>query len=770
MPIAEPKKKSRRRFILGGLGLAGALIVGWGVLPPRQRLHGSNPLPTRNGEVALNGWIKIASDGAVTVVLPRSEMGQGVYTALPMLVAEELDVPWSAIRVEQAPIDRIFGNVAVFPESLPFHPDDNGLLKRNARWLTAKMAREFGIMITGGSTSVRDAWEPMRQAGAAARAMLVEAAAAAWSLSAAECKAEGGAVMHASGKRAGYGELATKAAGIKPATFRVKNPKDFKLIGRPQARNDSRAKSNGTAEFGLDVRPPGLVYAAVKMSPVIGGSVRRIDAAAVKGMPGVLNVVDFSRAMREKFGAGAGVAVIAKAFWQARQAVAALPVEWDEGAAAALSTDAVFRELERKLDTEAGFAYIDKGDLSVGKTAAKTVQAEYRAPFLAHAAMEPINCTAQIKGGRVHLWVPTQAPSMAVGMAAHVAGVRPDQVSITVTFLGGGFGRRLETDMVAQAVAIAQEAGGLPVQVIWTREDDMAHDVYRPTAIGRFSAGLDAAGNVLAYDNKSASDALTPQFLKRNFKLDKANLKYKIMDLGIPGLGPDKSTVEGEFDLSYEFPNQHIAHVTVPTPVPLGNWRSVGHSHNAFFKESFIDEMAHAAGKDPVEFRRGLLKNHPRHVAVLNAAVERAGKPENGRAHGVALHQSYGTIVAQVAEVSVEGSDIRVHRVVCAVDCGIAVNPNIIAQQMESGVVFGLSAALFGEVTIKNGRIEQRNFDDYPVLRMHQAPVVETVIIKSAEPPAGIGEPGVPPIAPAVANAVFALTGKRLRSLPLRIA
>lgn len=324
--------------------------------------------------------------------------------------------------------------------------------------------------------------------------------------------------------------------------------------------------------------------------------------------------------------------------------------------------------------------------------------------------------------------------------------------------------------MVAQAVAIAKQAEGLPVQVIWNREDDMTHDVYRPAAMARFSAALDAAGNVVAYDNKSAGDSITPQFLKRNFDLDTIDVKYQVMSAPIPGVGPDKTTVEGEFDLFYEFPNQRITHVIVPTPVPLGNWRSVGHSHNAFFKESFIDEMAQAAGRDPVDFRRGLLQRHPRHLAVLNAAVEKAGKPVDGRAHGVALHRAFGSIVAQVAEVSVNGSDIVVHKVTCAIDCGIAVNPNIIAQQMESGVIFGLSAALYGEITIKNGKVVQQNFHDYPVLRMNQAPHVETVIIKSAEPPEGVGEPGVPPIAPAVANAVFRLTGKRLRSLPLRLS
>ncbi|HXA47295.1 MAG TPA: molybdopterin cofactor-binding domain-containing protein, partial [Burkholderiaceae bacterium] len=426
------------------------------------------------------------------------------------------------------------------------------------------------------------------------------------------------------------------------------------------------------------------------------------------------------------------------------------------GPNAALSSAAIFKELADKLDSESGHAYYERGDMSVVKGAVKTIKAEYAAPFLAHATMEPINCTAQVKDGKINVWVSTQIPNYARDIAAKVAKVKADQVEVTVTYLGGGFGRRLEVDMVGQAVAIAMAADGRPVQVIWSREEDMTQDYYRPAALARFNAAIDGAGNVLAYDNKSAGGSVAQQYMQRM--------------LGLPPGGPDKTTAEGEFDMQYEFPNQRIAHVIVPTPVPLGYWRSVGHSHNAFFKESFIDELAHETGKDPVEFRRNLLKNHPRHLAVLNAAVEKAGQAPAGHAHGVALHQSFGSIVAQVAEVSVNGSDIQVHKVTCAVDCGIAINPNIIAQQIESAVVFGLSAALFGEITIKDGKVEQQNFDGYQVLRMNQAPQVEVVIIKSAEAPEGIGEPGTPPLAPAVANAVFALTGKRLRKLPLRLA
>lgn len=751
MQSTKPEKRSRRRFILGGVGLAGALIVGWGVMPPRQRLHTAKSLPTKEGEVALNGWIKIARDGTVTVAMPHSEMGQGVYTALPMLVAEELDVPLSSISIERAPIDKIYGNVAMLQDGLPFHPDGAGTFKEVARWLTGKTARELGLMVTGGSSSVKDTWHPMREAGATARAMLVAAAAKEWGVPAAECTTSDGAVLHPGGKRASYSELAAKAVDSKPGVIRLKEPKDFKLIGTPQPRRDSLAKVNGTAGFGLDVRPDGLVYAAVKMSPVIGGTVQKFEPEAIKGFPGVIRIVDFSGAAPGM----TGVAVLARSYWQAKQAVAALPVTWNEGPHAKLSTEAVFDELRAKLNTESGFTYHSAGQAQPAK-AAKRLEAEYTAPFLAHATMEPINCTAQVKDGKVTVWLGTQVPSIAVDTAAKIAKVKADDVTLHVTYLGGGFGRRLEVDMVAQAVAIAMATDGVPVQVIWSREEDMQHDMYRPAAVARFSASLDANGDVVEYKNKLASGAITHQVLERTF--------------GLMGAGPDKTTAEGAFDMPYEFAHQHIAHVTVPTPVPLGYWRSVGHSHNAFFKECFIDEMAHAAGKDPVEFRRAFLRKHPRHLAVLDAAVAKAGKPAAGRAHGIALHQSFGSIVAEVAEVSIQGNEIRVHKVTCAIDCGIAVNPNIIAQQMESGVIFGLSAALLGEIRIKDGKVQQQNFHDYPVLRIDQVPLVETIVIRNAEPPEGVGEPGTPPIAPAVANAVFALTGKRLRSLPLRLA
>ena len=757
---ATPENGRRRRFLLGGLAAGAALLVGWGLQPPRQRLHGAVAPPFADGAVALNGWVAIAPDGAVSVVAARSEMGQGVHTALAMLLAEELDAPLAAVRIVPAPVDRIYANLAVLRENLPFHPDDDGRLKAGAQWMAAKVARELGIMFTGGSTSIKDAWQPMREAGALARALLLRAAAARWQADPALLSTRDGLVLHRDGRSLPYGALAAEAAalgaGVGPDEVRLKTPREFRLIGRALARLDTPAKVDGSARFGIDARPPGLLYAAPAMAPGPGMTLAGFDAARVEDMPGVVAVVDFSAALPASSGAGAGVAVIARGWWQARQAAAALPVRWNPGPHARLGSEAMWAELARALDQEAGHVYFESGSQDGGGAGARTLAAEYRAPLLAHAAMEPINCTAQVEGGKVRLWASTQVPSVAAEVAARVAGVGRADVRVETMLIGGGFGRRLETDMVAQAVAVAMRAGGRPVQLVWTREDDIAHDVYRPMALARYRARLDADGRVLALDVRSAGAAIAHQYFPRN--------------LGLPGAGPDKTVAEGAYDMQYAIPNRRIAHVAVDSAVPVGYWRSVGHSHNAFFKESFIDELAHAAGQDGAAFRRALLAPYPRHRAVLEAALARAGEPPAGRAHGLALHQSFGTIVAQVAEVAVEDGRIRVHRVVCAVDCGIVVNPNIAAQQVESGVVFALSAALGGEITLEEGRVRQSNFGDYPVLRMAEAPLVETVFMPSAAPPEGMGEPAVPPLAPAVANAVFKLTGQRLRSLPLRLA
>ena len=753
----------RRTFLLGGAAAAGALVVGWSLLPPRQRLTTAQPLAVHDAQAALNGWVKVAADNTVTVVMCKSEMGQGVYTGLAMLLAEELDADWAQVRVEQSPIDKIYNNLASVVDGLPFHPDDDGSIKRVAGWLTAKAMREVGVMMTGGSSTIKDLWLPMREAGASARALLIGAAAEQWKLAPGECRADAGRVLHPSGKSATFGELAALAARQPlPGKVPLKDPARFKLVGQPMRRIEAASKLDGTAVFGMDVLPPGMLYASVTMCPTLGGKVASFNGAAAARLPGVKKVV----AVEGYNGGSGGVAVIADTPFHAMRAIKLVSVEWDHGALASFSSEDVYRRLAQTLDRETGFAYYSHGDVDAAlKSAAKTITAEYRAPYLAHAAMEPMNCTVQFKDGAATVWASTQVPGVARSQAAKVLGIAAEKVDVQVQLLGGGFGRRLESDFVSQAAAIAREAGGAPVQTIWSREQDMTHDFYRPACVSRFTAGFDAAGNLTSWHNTSAGQAIVPQVLKRSFDL--------------PGAGPDKTTSEGAFDQPYEWPNARIGHEIVDLPLPVGFWRSVGHSHQAFFKEGFIDEAAVAAGKDPLAFRAALLARHPRHLRVLKRAAELAGWDQalppaadgSKRARGVALHQSFGSVVAQVAEVSVTAEKhIRVHRVVCVVDCGFPVNPNLIRQQMESGIVFGLSAALHGEISIVKGQVQQSNYHDFPVLRIDQCPVIETDIIASTEHPEGVGEPGTPPIAPAVANALFALTGQRLRALPLKLA
>ena len=753
----------RRHFVLGTVGALGAVVVGWSLLPPRQRLTLSAPLPVAAGQTALNGWVKIAADNSVTVVMCKSEMGQGVHTGLAMLLAEELDADWARVGVEASPIDAIYNNIATGADGLPFHPDDDSAVKHAAQWMVSKAMREIGVMVTGGSSSVKDLWLPMRQAGASARAMLVGAAAEQWKVSAAECRVEAGRVLHGSGKSATFGDLAMAASQRPlPADVTLKDPANFKLIGKPIKRIEGRAKTDGSATFGIDVLPPGMLYASVVMCPTLGGTVASFDGAAAAKLPGVMKVLQVAG----HHGGTAGVAVIAGLPFQAMKAVKQVNVTWSAGPMADVSSDSVMQQLATVLDTEQGFGYYQHGNVDAAlKAATKTLLAEYRAPYLAHAPMEPINCTVQFKDGAATVWASTQVPGVARSVVAKVLGIAADKVDVQVQLLGGGFGRRLDVDFIAQAAEIARAAGGAPVQTIWSREEDVKHDFYRPACVSRFKAGFDAQGKLTAWHNVSAGQAIVPQVLARVF--------------GLPGMGPDKTTAEGAFDQPYEFAHARVGHTIVELPVPIGFWRAVGHSHQAFFKEGFIDEAAHAAGQDPVAFRAALLQQHPRHLAVLNRCAQLAGWGQalapaaDGakKARGIALHQSFGSVVAQVAEVSV-GADkrVRVHRVVCVIDCGLAVNPNLIRQQMDSGIVFGLSAALYGRITIEKGQVQQSNYHDVQALRMDECPVIETDIIASTAHPEGVGEPGTPPIAPAVANALFALTGQRLRELPLKLA
>ena len=755
---------TRRRFILGTAAVGGALVVGWGLLPPRQRLTGRQPLPVLPGQSAFNGWLKIAADGGVLVQTPKSEMGQGVHTALALVLADELDADWASVRVEHPPLDAIYNNQATVIDGLPFHPDSDSVVKRLAGWMTAKSMREFGLQLTGGSSSVKDLWLPMREAGASARAMLVAAAAAQWGVKADECQVKAGVVSHASGRSAPFGALAAAAAQLPlPKQVALKQPAQFTFIGKPMPRLEAAAKGDGRAAFGMDVQLPGLLYATVKMCPTLGGTVASFDAAAALQLPGVKKVVPVAG----HHGGTAGVAVIADSPWHALKAIDQVQVAWNEAVpAAGFDSAAAMDRLAQALDTETGLAYHRTGDVDAAlKAAARTVKAEYRAPWLAHMAMEPINCTVQLGGGRATVWAPTQVPGLARRAAASALGLPGESVEVHVQLLGGGFGRRLDVDFVGQAAEIARHAEGAPVQTFWSRAEDTQHDFYRPACVSRWEAGLDAQGRLTGLRNVSAGQAVVPQVIGRLF--------------GLPGGPLDKTASEGAFDQPYEWPAARIAHHAVDLPVPVGFWRSVGHSHQAFFKESFVDECAAAAGQDAVAFRLNLLQQHPRHAAVLRLAADKAGWGQplapaaDGakRARGVALHQSFGSIVAQVVEVSVAADrTIRVHRVVAAVDCGTPVNPNHIAQQMESAVVFGLSAALYGRITIEKGRVVQSNFHDSAALRLDACPLIETHIVPSAAHPEGMGEPGTPPVAPAVASALFALTGQRLRELPLTLS
>jgi len=752
----------RRNLILSGLGVTGALIVGWGVLPARSRLgKPDNMLPTE-GEVALNGWIKIAKDGRVVLAMHRSDMGQGIHNALSMLVAEELNVPLKQIRLEQAGHDSIYGNVAMFVGTLPFHPlqsegVDKPFLVHSGEWIVGKVARELGVNATGGSSSVKDAWEHLRLAAATAKASLCLAAADQWKVSLQDISVKDGVISHASGKSAHFGELAQAAAAQTPRNVSLKDRKDWTLIGKPSVRADVPAKTDGSAVFGMDVRLPNMLFASVVQVPQMGGTLSSFDAKEAFAMPGVVKCVQLSSAA----GSAPGFAVVAKSTWHAKQAADKVKAQWAQRTEGAIVTKRIESELKEKLKSEKGFAFHEQGDAAKAESsAARMIEAQYKAPYLAHATMEPMNCTAQFKAGALEIWAPTQVPGLARSAAAKVANVSANKVKVNVTLLGGGFGRRLEADVVAQATQIAMALDGVPVQMVWSREQDMSHDFYRPMHVAQLSAALNAKGEVESLRIKSAGDAISPRWMSR-----------VLPALSGPLDAPDKTTAEGLFDLPYAFANQHMSHVSTRMGVPIGFWRSVGHSHNAFFSESFIDELAFETKQDPLAFRLSLLKQTPRYAAVLKLAAEKANWGSAlpaGHAHGLAFHESFGSIVAQVAEVSIEGSMPRVHRVVCAIDCGTVVNPGTVAQQVESSVNFALSAALFGKIDIQDGVVQQTNFTNYPLVHMAQSPVVETWIVPSTQSPEGVGEPAVPPLAPAVANAMFKLTGQRLRSLPLK--
>ncbi|OGT06060.1 MAG: twin-arginine translocation pathway signal protein [Gallionellales bacterium RBG_16_57_15] len=709
---------SRRQFLKDSAALMGGLVIGFYLPMKGGRAYAAEAQPQPKPVYPPNAFIRIAPDDSITIVVNKSEMGQGVYTSLPMLIAEELEADWSRISVESAPVAAVYNHTA------------------------------FGMQMTGGSTSVTSSWEQLRRVGASGRIMLIRAAAQQWGVPESECHAENSQVIHAnSGKKLSYGKLADAAARLPlPDNVALKSPKDFKIIGKPTKRLDTPAKINGSAQFGLDIYLPGMLTVVIARSPVFGGKVKSFDATEARKVAGVQGVYQVPT----------GIAVAATGFWPAKTARDLLEIEWDEGPGAALSTPKMRAEFLALAKTPGAVARKDGDTVQGFKMAHKSISAEYEIPYLAHAAMEPLNVVVDLKPDHCSIWTGTQMQTVDAMMAAKTAGLKPEQVEIHTTFLGGGFGRRANprSDFVIEAVQVAM-AVGQPVKVVWTREDDMRGGNYRPMWADHIEAGIARNGKPLAWKHTLVGQSIiadTPfaAFLIQN--------------------GIDVTSVEGAATLPYMIPNLQIELHSPENAVPVQWWRSVGHSHTAFVVETMIDELAHLSGKDPVAYRLGILPADSRYRGVLKLAADKAdwGKKKlaAGHAYGVAVHKSFDSYVAEIAEVSLENGKIRMHRVVAAVDCGMVINPDGIHQQIESAIVYGLSAALHGAITLENGRVMQSNFHDYAPLRFSEMPRVEVHIVASSEVPTGIGEPGVPPIAPAVANAVFKLTGKRLRRMP----
>jgi len=701
---------SRRGFLAASAAAGGGLMLSLS-LP----LGGSEAANSQ--DFAPNAFIRIGSDGQVVLTMPYVEMGQGTYTSIPMLIAEELEVSLKQVRLVHAP-----PNEKLYTNPL------------------------LGVQATGNSNAMRGAWKPMRQAGATARTMLVDAAAKRWGVDAKSCRAQDGEVTHVStGRRLSYGELAAEAAMVPaPAEVTLKSPSEFKLIGTPAKRLDAPAKVNGTAVYGIDVRPPGVKVTTLAQSPVFGGRVKNVDDTAAKNVKGVRQIVRLEDT----------VAVVADHMGAAKKGLAALKIEWDDGPHAGLATEAIAHELEQAtLGSGAVAQNIGDADKAMAGAATK-VEAIYQVPFLAHATMEPMNCTVHFRDGECEIWIGSQAIARVQAMAAKAAGLPLEKVIVHNHLIGGGFGRRLEADGAVRAVEIARHVDG-PVKVVWTREEDIQHDMYRPYWLDRISAGLDEKGMPVSWKNRFAGSSVIARWIPPYFK---------------NGLDPDST--EGAIGLVYDLPNFHVEYVRVEPPgVPTAFWRSVGPSHNVFVTESFIDEMAAAAKQDSVAYRRALLDKAPRAKAVLDLAAEKAGwgkATPKGSGRGVSLQFVFGSYLAQVAEVEVskQGS-VAVRRVVCAIDCGTVVNPDTVQAQLQSGIIFGVTAALYGEITLKNGRVEQSNFDTYQMLRMNEAPAIEVHVVNSSEPPGGMGETGTSAVAPAIANAIFAATGKRLRKMPV---
>jgi isoquinoline 1-oxidoreductase beta subunit len=697
---------TRRRFLGAAAGAGGTVLLAW-TLPG----FGGQQPGARATSGRLNAWLTIGADNSITVVVDRSEMGQGVYTALPMLLAEELEISLDSITIVAAPVGDAYINAG------------------------------NGGQITGTSNSVQDAWEKLRLAGAQARTMLVAAAAERWRVDPSLCHVRNGSISGPAGRTVTYGDVAVAAAKLPvPKDVKLKLKESFQIIGKPRLRIDSAGKVDGSAEFGIDVKLPGLLYATLVQSPVLGGKVIALDAAAAEAAPGVRKVILTD----------GGVVIVAEHFWQALRARNAVKITWDPGGNAHLDNAAIRAMLEKASKADPGLRARSDGDaVNVLKSAKRSLHTVYEVPLLAHAPMEPMNCTADVKPGGCDLYVGTQVQQVAQMTAAKAAGLDPSQVRVFTTLLGGGFGRRLDVDFIPAAV-IASKAVGAPVKLIWTREDDMTHSTYRPPAREEVRGGLDAEGRLIAWSLHITSPSIT------------ARASPSTTD-------PFDSVVEAALNCPYAVPNFALTYTRQEIGIDVGYMRSVSHAPNCFAIESFMDELAAAAGKDPVDFRLGLLAAKPRHMHVLRTAAELAGwgllKP--GRHQGIAFMEGYSTQIAQVAEISVQAGELKVHKITCVVDCGQMVNPRIVESQIESGIVFGLTSALWGDVTLVGGRVQQTNFNSYRLLRGNEMPDLDVHLVDSDAAPGGIGEAAVPPVAPAICNAIFAATGKRLRELPI---
>ncbi len=724
-------KISRRRFLLSTAVIGGGLLIGYAATrPSRHRL--ANETLGSDGQRYLTTWLRIDPDNRVTVYIPHSEMGQGVHTSLAMMAADEMDADWELVTARQAPATDLFANgdlITGFASEFGVPAFLNPILAASS----VRISQLVNLQTTGGSSSVRFTGEHgMRNSGAAAREMLIACAAERWGVPAEECFTRLSHVHHnASGRSLSYGELAAAAAELEPPENpRLKQPAEFTLMGKALSRSDIPPKVNGSARYGIDAYSEDMLVAAIRMAPVFGSRLLSVDASQALSRPGVRRVIELEDS----------VAVVADNYWRAREALKLVKAEFTQTEFDNVSTAAIYARFDQVLASDDG-----KKDREIGDTpaaleqASDIIEASYRVPYLAHAPMEPMNCTVHFHDGGADVWTSTQDNLGIRGRVASVAGLDEDAVTMHPVYLGGGFGRRLpfNWNMIDHATLIAREFD-VPVKTVFSREDDMQQDYYRPAVASNFRAAFDAAGNVTAWENRFTGPIQTP----------------------------------GAAHIPYNITNQSIRVVDAETHVPIAAWRSVDHSQQTFFTESFIDEVAHRADRNPYQFRLDLLADHPRHRRVLEMAAEGAGYGRNlpdGHAMGIAVQESFGSIVAEIAEVSLEaGGELRVHKVTCAIDCGRAINPDTVEQQVESGIIFGLTAALYGEITIENGRVAQQNFPDYDMVRMAQTPDVQVHIVESGEKLGGLGEPATPPIAAAVANAVYILTGQRIRELPFK--